>query len=59
VNIRPEEGDLRILGSERANILNVQRIEPERDLMGSDLARLFLILALMAIILELGLLFLR
>ncbi len=59
VNVRPEEGDLRILGSERADILNVQRIEPERDLMGSDLARLFLILALMAIILELGLLFLR
>ncbi|MCK4941620.1 hypothetical protein KAS45_05960, partial [candidate division WOR-3 bacterium] len=59
VNVRPEEGDLRILGSERADILNVQRIEPERDLMGSDLARFFLILALMAIILELGLLFLR
>jgi hypothetical protein len=59
VNVRAEEGDLRILGSERADILNVQRIEPGRDLMGSDLSQLFLILALMAIILELGLLFLR
>lgn len=59
VNVRPEEGDLRVLGPERAKILNVQRIEPERDLMGSDLAQLLLIFALVAIIFELGLLFLR
>jgi hypothetical protein len=59
VNVKPEEGDLRILGSERAGILNVQRIVPERDMMGSDLSQLFLILALVAVIFELGLLFLR
>jgi hypothetical protein len=59
VNVNPEEGDLRILGSERARIMNVEPIAPERDLMGSDLSQLFLILALVAIICELGLLFLR
>lgn len=59
VNVHPEEGDLRILGSERAGILNVQRIVPERDLVGSDLSQLFVLFALVAIILELGLLLLR
>jgi len=59
VNVRPQEGDLQVLGAERARILNIRQIDPRRDLMGSDLSSLFLILALLSILLELGLIWLR
>jgi hypothetical protein len=59
VNVDPGESDLRPLGKERVAILNVQQIDPVRHLMGSDLTYLFLILALLALTLELGLLLLR
>ncbi|MGD8979736.1 MAG: BatA domain-containing protein [candidate division WOR-3 bacterium] len=59
VNVDPGEGDLRLLGKERAEILGVRIIDPEHDLLGSDLTNLFLILALIAVAFELGLLLLR
>jgi hypothetical protein len=59
VNVIPSEGDLRILGRERAEVLNVHIVDPEHDLSGSDLTDLFLILALLMVALELGLLLLR
>ncbi|MDH4211608.1 MAG: BatA domain-containing protein [candidate division WOR-3 bacterium] len=59
VNVRPGEGDLRILGAERAKVLNIRQVDAERDLTGSDLSSFFLLLALLSIVLELGLIFLR
>jgi len=59
VNVRPQEGDLSILGPERAEILNVRRIDPERRLIGSDLTNFFLLLALVALAFELAVLLLR
>jgi hypothetical protein len=59
VNVDPGEGDLRALGKERAEILGVRIIDPEHNLLGSDLTNLFLILALIAVAFELGLLLLR
>jgi hypothetical protein len=59
VNVKPSEGDLSVLGEERAEILSVQQIDPERRLAGSDLTDLVLVLALLALALELGLLLLR
>jgi hypothetical protein len=59
VNVDPREGDLRPLGRERAGILNVQQIDPAHGLTGSDLTSLFLILALFALAIELGLLLLH
>jgi len=56
VNVRPQEGDLSILGQERADILNVQQIDPEHHLVGSDLTNFFLLLALVALAFELALL---
>lgn len=59
VNVDPREGDLQTLGRERAEVLNIRMVNPERDLTGSDLTNLFLVLALAAVALELGLLLLR
>ncbi len=59
VNVRHGEGDLRSLGAERAGVLNITQVDPERDLTGSDLSSFFLILALMSVVLELGLILLR
>jgi hypothetical protein len=59
VNVEPGEGDLRILGQERAAILNVQKVDPEKDLAGSDLTTLFLIMALLSVFFELGFILLR
>ena len=59
VNIDSHEGDLRVMGNERAEILNVRQIDPEHHLMDSDLTNFFLILALVALAFELGLLLLR
>jgi hypothetical protein len=59
VNVRPEEGNLNILGAGRAQILNVQQIDPEHQLTGSDLSSILLMLALVSLAAELGLLLLR
>ncbi|MBE0433652.1 BatA domain-containing protein [candidate division WOR-3 bacterium] len=59
VNVLPEEGDLRVMGPERARVLGVSGIDPQRDLAGSDLSNLFLVLALVLILVELALLWLR
>jgi hypothetical protein len=59
VNVRPEEGNLEILGPERARILNIEQLDPHQDLTGSDLSSFFLVLALLSILLELGLIWLR
>ena len=59
VNVEPNEGDLRALGEERAGILNIRQVDPERDLVGSDLSTLFLVMALFSIAAELGLFLLR
>lgn len=59
VNVRPEEGDLQVLGPERARILNIREIDLQLDLAGGDLSSFFLVLALLSILLELGLIWLR
>lgn len=59
VNVGYAEGDLYPLGAERAAVLNIRKVDPERDLAGSDLSALFLILALLAVVVELGLILLR
>ena len=59
VNVPPDEGDLRVLGAERSRVLGVRLIDPQRDLAGSDLSRFFLVLALLAVLLELLLLWRR
>lgn len=59
VNVDPAEGDLNVLGEKRAEILNVQKVDPARHLTGSDLTNLTLILALLALVFEVGLLVLR
>ena len=55
VNVISHEGNLKILGTERAAILNIQMVK-EEDLLGSDLSTIFLFLALLAILLELAML---
>ena len=59
VNVEPEEGNLQVLGPERAEVLNVTLVDPARHLMGSDLTNFFLVLALIALAFELALLLLR
>ena len=59
VNVEPEEGNLKILGPERSEVLNVRRVDPTRHLMGSDLSSFFLIFALIALAFELVFLLLR
>lgn len=59
VNVLPDEGDLRVLGPERARALGVRLIDPQRDLAGSDLSKFLLTLALLAILIELLLVWLR
>jgi hypothetical protein len=59
VNVDPSEGDLRVLGRERADILGLREIDSERALTGSDLTDLFLIIAFILLAFELGLLILR
>lgn len=56
VNVDPEEGNLKILGEEAANVLNVHRINLDKDLNKGDLSTIFLYLALFALFLELTLL---
>lgn len=59
VNVLSEEGDLRLLGPERARVLGFSAVGPQRDLAGSDLSNLLLVLALLFILCELALLWLR
>ena len=59
VNVGYAEGDLHPLGVERTAALNIRKVDPERDLAGSDLSALFLILAMLAVVVELGLILLR
>jgi hypothetical protein len=59
VNVRPEEGDLSILGAERARLLNIRQIDPGRELTGTDLSSFFMVLALLSVVLELGLILLK
>jgi len=59
VNVRPQEGDLSVLGHERAEILGVQEIDPEHRLVGSDLTNFCLLLALVALTFELAVMLLR
>jgi len=59
VNVRPEEGDLSILGEDRARLLNIRQIDPGRELTGTDLSSFFLILAMLSVALELGLILLK
>ncbi len=59
VNVSPPEGDLSVLGLRRAEILNVRQVDPARHLTGSDLTNLVLMLALLALALEVGLLLLH
>jgi hypothetical protein len=59
VNVDPIEGDLRVIGNERAGILGVQQVDPERHLTGSDLTNLLLVVALVMLAFEVGLLLLR
>jgi len=56
VNVTPDEGNLTILGNERAKILNIHTINVEKDLTGGDLTTPLLYLALFVILLELVLL---
>ncbi len=56
VNVDPEEGDLKILGEEAANVLNIHSISLDKDLNEGDLSTIFLYLALFALFLELTLL---
>ncbi|UCD06507.1 MAG: BatA domain-containing protein [candidate division WOR-3 bacterium] len=59
VNVGYAEGNLHSLGAERTAVLNIRKVDPETDLAGSDLSALFLILALLALVVELGLILLR
>ncbi len=59
VNVDPIEGDLRMLGHERAEILGLREVDAEDSVTGSDLTNLFLIIALFALAFEVGLLLLR
>jgi len=59
VNVESGEGNLKTLGTERADVLNVTLVDPTTHLMGSDLTNFFLVLALLALVSELALLLLR
>jgi hypothetical protein len=56
VNVIPDEGNTKIMGDEMANILQVQTVDLEKDLARGDLSTMFLYLALLVFLLELGLL---
>jgi hypothetical protein len=47
------------MSEERAGVLHIRQVDPERDLTGSDLSTFFLILALLSVVFELGLILLR
>jgi len=59
VNVGYTEGNLYPLGAERTAVLNIRKVDPEKDLAGSDLSALFLTLALLAVVFELSLILLR
>lgn len=59
VNVIPEEGNPKRLGNEVAKILNIENIDLEKDLTGSDLSNFFLLLALFILLLEQFLLLIR
>ncbi len=59
VNVLPQEGDLQTLSAERARFFNVEVVDPMHDLAGSDLSNLFLVLAFLSLLLELGCIWLR
>jgi hypothetical protein len=56
INVLPQEGNLNILGSEIEKILNIHTIDTEMELSRSDLSKIFLYLALFALLSELILL---
>lgn len=56
VNVIPEEGSVKKLGTEAATALTVSIIDLERDVTGSDLSTILLYCALCALVLELLLL---
>lgn len=56
VNVTPDEGNTKIIGDEMGNILGIHTIDLEKDLSRSDFATTFLYCALLALLLELGLL---
>jgi hypothetical protein len=58
VNVYPDEGNLTMLGNERARILNIHTINKE-TVTGSDMATFFLLLSLLAIVVETMLLLIR
>ncbi|KPJ74424.1 hypothetical protein AMJ52_00500 [candidate division TA06 bacterium DG_78] len=58
VNVNPDEGNLAVLGNERAHILNIHTTTQE-SIVGSDLTIFFLFLSLLAIVVETLLLFIK
>jgi len=56
VNVVPEEGNLKVLGKNTAEVLNIHILDMEKDLKTRSLSRLFLFLALFCLIAELLLL---
>lgn len=56
VSVDPNEGNLSVLGDERAKILRIHSIDVEKDLGGGDITNMLLFLALFVVMLELALL---
>lgn len=56
VNVVPDEGNVKKIGTESARALNVSQIDPKKDLGASDLSTILLYCALCALLLELILL---
>lgn len=59
VNVDPHEGNLNVLGNERAKILQIHPIDIEKNFRGGDVTNTLLSLALFVILLELLLLLLH
>ena len=59
VNVDPAESDLKPLGKEQAKALNITMIDQREFFGGTELSSFFLILALIAILLEVGLLLIK
>ena len=59
VNIDPEEGNLKATGVEAAKTLGIKAIDETKNMGGGDLSSVFLLLALLAVFLELGLLLIK
>ncbi len=56
VNVIPDEGNLKIVGDEVANILNIHTLDLKKDFARGDLSTMFLYFVLLVLLLELGLL---